>query len=85
MADNQSTSNARTYVLVHGAWDGGWVCGDVSNQLTTYGHRVTTPTLTGLGKRSHLVLDVVEVRITDLPITPEKVLAALDRQKSTTK
>jgi len=50
-----------------------------------YGHRVTTPTLTGLGKRSHVVLDAVGVRIADLPITPEKVLAALDRQKSTTK
>ena len=85
MSDDQSTNNARTYVLVHGAWHGGWVWRNVSNQLTTYGHRVTTPTLTSLGKRSHLVLDAVGVRITDLPITPEKVLAALDRQKSTTK
>ena len=59
MFDIQSTNNARTYVLVHGAWHGGWVWRDVSDQLTTYGHRVTTPTLTGLGERSHLVLDEV--------------------------
>ena len=59
MSDNQSTNNARTFVLVHGAWHGGWVWTDVRDQLTTYGHRVTTPTLTGLGERSHLVLDEV--------------------------
>ena len=59
MSDNQSTSNGRTYVLVHGAWHGGWVWKDVSDQLTDYGHRVTTPTLTGLGERAHLVLDDV--------------------------
>ena len=50
MSDNQSTDNDRTYVLVHGAWHGGWVWRDVSDQLTKYGHRVTTPTLTGLGE-----------------------------------
>ena len=34
---------------------------------------------------ANAVHDAVGVRITDLPITPEKVLAALDRQKSTKK
>ena len=61
MSDNQSTDNGRTYVLVHGAWHGGWVWRDVSDQLTKYGHRVTTPTLTGLGERSHLALDEVDL------------------------
>ena len=34
---------------------------------------------------ANAVHDAVGVRITDLPITPEKVLAALDRQKLTKK
>jgi len=59
MSDYQSTNNSRTYVLVHGAWHGGWVWRDVSDQLTKFGHRVTTPTLTGLGERSHLISEEV--------------------------
>ena len=47
--------------MVHGAWHGGWVWRDVSDQLTKYGHRVTTPTLTGLGERSHLALHEVDL------------------------
>jgi pimeloyl-ACP methyl ester carboxylesterase len=44
-----------TFVLVHGAWHGGWCWRRVSDLLTAKGHRVFTPTLTGLGERSHLL------------------------------
>jgi len=44
-----------TYVLVHGAWHGGWCWRRVSDRLTAAGHRVFCPTLTGLGERSHLL------------------------------
>jgi pimeloyl-ACP methyl ester carboxylesterase len=43
-----------TFVLVHGAWHGGWCWSRVAERLRTHGHRVFTPTLTGLGERSHL-------------------------------
>jgi pimeloyl-ACP methyl ester carboxylesterase len=43
-----------TFVLVHGAWHGGWCYGRVAERLRAAGHRVLTPTLTGLGERSHL-------------------------------
>lgn len=46
--------SAHTYVLVHGAWHGGWCWRDVANRLRAAGHQVHTPTLTGLGERSHL-------------------------------
>jgi pimeloyl-ACP methyl ester carboxylesterase len=46
---------AKTYVLVHGAWHGGWCWRDVAAILRGNGHRVTTPTLTGLGERRHLL------------------------------
>src|ERR1700744_1158882 len=40
-----------TYVLVPGAWHGGWVWKDVAALLRSHGVAVTTPTLTGLGER----------------------------------
>lgn len=43
-----------TFVLVHGAWRGGWCYARVAELLRARGHRVLTPTLTGLGERSHL-------------------------------
>lgn len=44
-----------TFVLVHGAWLGGWCWRDVRHLLTARGHEVYTPTLTGLGDRAHLL------------------------------
>jgi pimeloyl-ACP methyl ester carboxylesterase len=43
-----------TIVIVHGAWVGGWRWRPVAELLTGRGHRVFTPTLTGLGEREHL-------------------------------
>jgi pimeloyl-ACP methyl ester carboxylesterase len=43
-----------TYVLVHGAWHGSWCWKNVRAVLQSAGHNVFTPTLTGLGERSHL-------------------------------
>lgn len=43
-----------TFVLVHGAWLGGWSWRDVATRLSGEGHLVFTPTLTGMGERSHL-------------------------------
>ena len=46
---------AHTFVLVHGAWHGGWCWRRVADRLRRDGHAVFTPTLTGLGERSHLL------------------------------
>lgn len=46
---------SHTFVLVHGAWHGGWCWSKVADALRSCGHEVYTPTLTGLGERSHLV------------------------------
>jgi pimeloyl-ACP methyl ester carboxylesterase len=43
-----------TFVLVHGAWSGGWCYFKVAERLRALGHLVFTPTLTGQGERSHL-------------------------------
>jgi pimeloyl-ACP methyl ester carboxylesterase len=46
---------ARTFVLVHGAWHGGWCWRRVADRLETRGHKVFAPTMTGLGERAHLI------------------------------
>jgi pimeloyl-ACP methyl ester carboxylesterase len=43
------------FVLIHGAWHGSWCWARVRRLLAEEGHRVFTPTLTGLGERSHLL------------------------------
>lgn len=43
------------YVLVHGSCHGGWCWKKVTPLLIKDDHSVYTPTLTGLGERSHLV------------------------------
>jgi pimeloyl-ACP methyl ester carboxylesterase len=45
--------NIHTFVLIAGAWHGGWVWRDVIPRLRKLGHVVTAPTLTGLGERRH--------------------------------
>jgi pimeloyl-ACP methyl ester carboxylesterase len=48
-------SDGKTFVLVHGAWHGGWCWRRVRDVLEARGHKVFAPTLTGLGERSHLL------------------------------
>jgi pimeloyl-ACP methyl ester carboxylesterase len=43
-----------TFVLVHGAWSGGWCYHKIAARLRAQGYAVFTPTLTGQGERSHL-------------------------------
>ena len=43
------------YVLIHGGWHGSWCWTRVRRLLVAEGHRVFTPTLTGIGERSHLL------------------------------
>src|SRR5215813_9927116 len=62
------TGAPKTFVLVHGAWHGGWCWRRVADLLQKRGHKVFTPTLTGVGERSHLVSkDIVpDSHITDI-------------------
>jgi pimeloyl-ACP methyl ester carboxylesterase len=57
-----------TYVLVHGAGHGGWCYRQLARLLRAEGHEVYTPTLTGLGERSHLLTPDIglDTHITDV-------------------
>lgn len=52
-----------TFVLLHGAWHGGWCWERVAEPLRARGHRVTTPTQTGLGERRHLLSDRLTLEV----------------------
>ena len=45
----------KTFVLIHGAWHGGWCWRRVADLLEAKGHKVFAPSLTGNGDRSHLL------------------------------
>jgi pimeloyl-ACP methyl ester carboxylesterase len=57
-----------TYVIVHGAWGGGWDWKQVDSALEASGNQVYRPTLTGLGERVHLLTPAVDLttHITDI-------------------
>lgn len=48
------TPSPLTFVLVHGGWGSGDEFDSAAELLRAKGHRVFTPTLTGLGDRAHL-------------------------------
>ena len=50
-----------TYVLVSGAWLGGWAWDDVADRLETGGHDAHPVTLTGLGDRAPLTSPEVDL------------------------
>ncbi len=51
------------YVLVPGAWLGGWAWHDVSKSLRAAGHEVFPMTLTGLGERVHLARPEIDLEM----------------------
>src|ERR1044072_4020661 len=54
-------SKSTTFVLVHGAWSGGWCYARVAALLRARGHTVFTPTLTGQGERAHLASGAINL------------------------
>jgi pimeloyl-ACP methyl ester carboxylesterase len=57
------TADPTNFVLVHGAWHGGWCWRPVADLLRARGHTVFAPTLTGLGERAHLISPAVDVNL----------------------
>lgn len=56
------------FVLVHGAWHGGWCWAELQRELRHLGHEAHAPTLTGLGERSHLLTPDIDpnLHVTDV-------------------
>ena len=47
-------SSKKTFLVCHGAWSGGWAWKKMHPLMQAAGHRLITPTYTGLGERVHL-------------------------------
>jgi len=64
----QAQTQQKTFVLIHGAWHGGWCWRRVADRLEKQGHKVFSPTLTGNGERSHLLSKdvILDTHITDI-------------------
>ena len=57
------SGNEKTFILVHGAWHGGWAWRRVADRLSARGHRAFAPTLTGLGERAHLLRPGIDLSL----------------------
>jgi pimeloyl-ACP methyl ester carboxylesterase len=49
-----ASSSAKTFLVCHGAWSAGWAWKKMHPLMQAAGHRLITPTYTGLGERVHL-------------------------------
>jgi pimeloyl-ACP methyl ester carboxylesterase len=65
----KAQSGLRTFVFVHGAWHGGWCWARVAGKLRAAGHKVFTPTQTGLADRKHLLSKDITVETFTLDVT----------------
>jgi pimeloyl-ACP methyl ester carboxylesterase len=57
----QAQSKGSPFVLVHGAWHGGWCWRRVADRLSARGRYVVAPTLSGVGERSHLASESISL------------------------
>ena len=49
-----SSPSAKTFLVCHGAWSAGWAWKKMHPLMQAAGHRLLTPSYTGLGERAHL-------------------------------
>ena len=56
-------NNKPHFLLVHGAWHGGWVWKEMADLLRYQGYSVSCPTQTGLGERKHLISSDITLEI----------------------
>ena len=49
-----NASLPKTFLVCHGAWSAGWAWKKMHPLMQAAGHRLVTPTYTGLGERAHL-------------------------------
>ena len=56
-------NNIPQFLLVHGAWHGGWVWKEMADLLRYQGYSVSCPTQTGLGERKHLISSDITLQI----------------------
>jgi pimeloyl-ACP methyl ester carboxylesterase len=63
-----SSTSPKTFLVCHGAWSAGWAWKKMHPLMSKAGHRLVTPSYTGLGERAHLAIPSIdlETHITDI-------------------
>jgi pimeloyl-ACP methyl ester carboxylesterase len=56
-----NASPQKTFLVCHGAWGGGWSWKKMHPLMQAAGHRLLTPTYTGLGERAHLANPAIDL------------------------
>ena len=54
-------SSKKTFLVCHGAWSAGWAWKKIHPLMQAAGHRLVTPSYTGLGERAHLANPTVDL------------------------
>ena len=57
----RAQATGTTVLVAHGAWSAGWVWRKMHPLVAASGHRLITPTYTGLGERAHLATPTVDL------------------------
>jgi len=62
------TASPKTFLVCHGAWSAGWAWKKMHPLMSKAGHRLVTPSYTGLGERAHLAHPAIDLdtHITDM-------------------
>ena len=55
------SSSPKTFLVCHGAWSAGWAWKKMHPLMIKAGHRLVTPTYTGLGERAHLAHPAIDL------------------------
>jgi len=56
-----SQNSPKTFLVCHGAWSAGWAWKKMRPLMQAAGHRLVTPSYTGLGERSHLAHPAIDL------------------------
>jgi pimeloyl-ACP methyl ester carboxylesterase len=55
------SSSPKTFLVCHGAWSAGWAWKKMHPLMSKAGHRLLTPSYTGLGERAHLAHPAIDL------------------------
>ena len=56
-----SSKSAKTFLVCHGAWSAGWAWKKMHPLMQAAGHRLVTPSYTGVGERAHLANPAIDL------------------------
>ncbi|WP_249158698.1 alpha/beta fold hydrolase [Bradyrhizobium tropiciagri] len=60
-ASASTASSSKTFLVCHGAWSAGWAWRKMHPLMQAAGHRLITPSYTGLGERVHLAHQALDL------------------------